>query len=168
MGFGFAVKAPKAITHEAELRGGAGLIRTGVLREFSGMERELLGERLGPVLFQLPPKPGMFDEAVATGVLCGCFRKSMGGRWRWSLGMLRWFTPEVAEMLRGVPGGAGGGGPGAGSGGGGAWRVGRVAVLPSAWFASGVLLQRMRREYLRRTGCGDQGCRKCRDVGDLR
>ena len=56
--FRFAVKAPKAITHTAEL------VNTGgALLEFFDAVRAL-GEKLGPVLFQLPPKL-VFDEGVA-------------------------------------------------------------------------------------------------------
>lgn len=48
-GFRFAVKAPKAITHYAKLVPGDGPL--GRFLEVIGA----LGERLGPVLFQLPP-----------------------------------------------------------------------------------------------------------------
>lgn len=59
-GFRFAVKAPKAITHEARLEGCAEL-----LARFLG-EIEELGSKLGPVLVQLPPTLA-FDRAAATG-----------------------------------------------------------------------------------------------------
>jgi uncharacterized protein YecE (DUF72 family) len=56
--FRFAVKAPKAVTHAAKL------INTGgALLEFFEAMRGL-GDKLGPVLFQLPPKLH-FDEGVA-------------------------------------------------------------------------------------------------------
>jgi uncharacterized protein YecE (DUF72 family) len=57
-GFRFAVKAPKAITHTANL------VNTGgaLLEFFEAVGG--LGEKLGPVLFQLPPKLA-FDEGVA-------------------------------------------------------------------------------------------------------
>lgn len=56
--FRFAVKAPKAVTHTARL------VNTGgALLEFFDAVRGL-GEKLGPVLVQLPPKLS-FDEAVA-------------------------------------------------------------------------------------------------------
>ena len=57
-GFRFAVKAPKAVTHTAKL------VNTGgPLREFFDAVRAL-GEKMGPVLIQLPPKLP-FDEGVA-------------------------------------------------------------------------------------------------------
>ena len=57
-GFRFAVKAPKAVTHTAKL------VNTGgaLLEFFDGVSA--LGQKLGPVLFQLPPKLS-FDEGVA-------------------------------------------------------------------------------------------------------
>jgi len=56
--FRFAVKAPKAVTHTAKL------VNTGgALLEFFGAVAGL-GEKLGPVLIQLPPKLA-FDEGVA-------------------------------------------------------------------------------------------------------
>lgn len=56
--FRFAVKAPRAITHTAKL------VNTGgALLEFFGAV-SALGQKLGPVLIQLPPKL-LFDEGVA-------------------------------------------------------------------------------------------------------
>jgi uncharacterized protein YecE (DUF72 family) len=56
--FRFAVKAPKAVTHIAKL------VNTGgALQEFFGAVGGL-GDKLGPVLVQLPPKLS-FDEGVA-------------------------------------------------------------------------------------------------------
>jgi uncharacterized protein YecE (DUF72 family) len=57
-GFRFAVKAPKAITHTARLVNTGG----GLLDFFNAVHG--LGEKLGPVLVQLPPKLA-FDEGVA-------------------------------------------------------------------------------------------------------
>lgn len=57
-GFRFAVKTPRAITHEAGLRDSG-----GALQQFLG-EIASLGDKLGPVLVQLPPKLG-FDAVVA-------------------------------------------------------------------------------------------------------
>ncbi len=56
--FHFSVKAPKAITHEA------GLSCTSAQLEAFLNEACSLGPRLGPILFQLPPKLA-FDPAVA-------------------------------------------------------------------------------------------------------
>lgn len=56
--FRFAVKAPKAVTHTAKL------VNTGaaLLEFFEGVHG--LGNKLGPVLIQLPPKLD-FDEGIA-------------------------------------------------------------------------------------------------------
>lgn len=47
--FSFSVKAPRAITHHARLK------QTGDAVAFLFQRLESLGDRLGPVLFQLPP-----------------------------------------------------------------------------------------------------------------
>lgn len=56
--FRFAVKAPKAITHEARLQ------RAGPLLAAFRTEVEPLGAKLGPLLVQLPPSLA-YDGAVA-------------------------------------------------------------------------------------------------------
>jgi uncharacterized protein YecE (DUF72 family) len=56
--FRFAVKAPKAITHELNLVCGPEPLKTFLA------EVEILGTKLGPILFQLPPKSA-FNAAVA-------------------------------------------------------------------------------------------------------
>jgi uncharacterized protein YecE (DUF72 family) len=56
--FRFAVKIPKAITHEAKLTNSGALLKT-FLEQASG-----LGGKLGPLLVQLPPKL-VFDEGLA-------------------------------------------------------------------------------------------------------
>jgi uncharacterized protein YecE (DUF72 family) len=58
--FRFAVKVPKAITHERRLADAG-----EPLRRFLG-EVEALGERLGPLLVQLPPSL-RYDPALADG-----------------------------------------------------------------------------------------------------
>lgn len=57
-GFRFSVKVPKTITHEAKLVDTGGLLAT-FLSEATG-----LGEKLGPLLIQLPPRLA-FDEGLA-------------------------------------------------------------------------------------------------------
>jgi uncharacterized protein YecE (DUF72 family) len=59
--FRFAVKLPKAITHEAKLVGAE-----DVLARFAG-EVEALGEKLGCILVQLPPKLAL-DTAAAGAI----------------------------------------------------------------------------------------------------
>ena len=56
--FRFAVKAPKAVTHEAKLRNCGAALATFLA------QLAPLGGKLGPVLVQLPPKLS-FDEGVA-------------------------------------------------------------------------------------------------------
>lgn len=90
-GFRFAVKAPKAITHEGKLAGDV-----GVLREFLVGAR-LLGERLGPLLFQMPPKL-VFEEGVAAEFF-GRLRDAHGGAVALEPRHASWFTAEVSEML---------------------------------------------------------------------
>jgi uncharacterized protein YecE (DUF72 family) len=50
-GFRFSVKAPKAITHFKQFHGTADM-----LTDFYGTIREGLADKLGPVLFQFPPR----------------------------------------------------------------------------------------------------------------
>jgi uncharacterized protein YecE (DUF72 family) len=58
-GFRFSIKAPKAITHEAKLRNSEQLLK-------SFLEQiKPVGDKLGPVLFQLPPSLA-FDQALGT------------------------------------------------------------------------------------------------------
>lgn len=56
--FRFAVKAPRAITHEAKLKDCQAALAAFV------REAGLLGDRLGPLLIQLPPSLA-FDPGVA-------------------------------------------------------------------------------------------------------
>ncbi len=91
-GFRFAVKAPKTITHEKKL--------AGVEEELAGFLEGArgLGEKLGPVLFQLPPKLE-FDAGVATeffGVLRGRYAGVVVLEPRHA----SWFTEDAGEMLR--------------------------------------------------------------------
>ncbi len=93
-GFRFAVKAPKTITHEKKL------IEVG--EEIAGFldGARGLGEKLGPVLFQLPPKLE-FKVGVAAeffGVLRGLYAGVVVLEPRHA----SWFTEEVAAMLREV------------------------------------------------------------------
>jgi len=90
--FRFAVKAPKAITHTAALRDCGGAL-VEFLEQVAG-----LGEKLGPVLFQLPPK-SVFDEGVTRDFL-GTLREVYSG-----LAVLEprngsWFTGNADRLLR--------------------------------------------------------------------
>ena len=56
----FAVKAPRQVTHYKKFNAEA----QPILADFYGMVQEGLREKLGPVLFQLPPKAAYTDELL--------------------------------------------------------------------------------------------------------
>ena len=91
-GFRFAVKAPKAVTHEARLVGCAP--RLGQFFD----EIAPLGEKLGPVLVQLPPSLA-FDAGVASAFLA-----ALRERWEGAVALeprhASWFGAEAAGLLR--------------------------------------------------------------------
>lgn len=91
--FRFAVKAPKAITHAAKL------IETGgLLVEFLEQVRGL-GEKLGPLLVQLPPKQA-YDEGVAHEFFT-TLRELHAGPVVLEPRHASWFAPGIDRMLRG-------------------------------------------------------------------
>jgi uncharacterized protein YecE (DUF72 family) len=59
-GFRFSVKAPKAITHFKQFHG-----TVDMLSDFYGTIREGLADKLGPVLFQFPPRFRYEPERLA-------------------------------------------------------------------------------------------------------
>jgi len=92
--FRFAVKVPKAITHERRLKD-VGDLLDRFLSEAGG-----LGPKLGPLLVQMPPSlsfvPGVADaflrelrSRVEGGIVCEPRHAS-------------WFTPEVESLLDGL------------------------------------------------------------------
>jgi uncharacterized protein YecE (DUF72 family) len=91
--FRFAVKAPKAITHVAKL-----LDTGGALMEFFEAVGGL-GDKLGPVLVQLPPKL-CFDEGVAQEFFT-TLRELYKGQVVLEPRHPSWFTGSVARLLRG-------------------------------------------------------------------
>ena len=92
-GFRFAVKAPKTITHAA------GLVNTGgALREFFDAIGAL-GDKLGPVLVQLPPKLE-FDEGVAHEFF-STLRELHGGSVALEPRHASWFSARADRLLRG-------------------------------------------------------------------
>ena len=102
--FRFAVKLPKAITHQARLVS----VETDLdrfLQETSG-----LGAKRGPVLVQLPPSFA-FDAAVAS-TFFGQLRDRFYGDVVFEPRHETWFTDDVESMLR-------------------EWRVARVAADPA-------------------------------------
>jgi uncharacterized protein YecE (DUF72 family) len=92
--FRFAVKLPKAITHQARLAG-AGEELDRFLGETSG-----LGAKRGPVLVQLPPSFA-FDAAVA-GSFFRQLRDCFDGDVAFEPRHETWFTEEAESLLREV------------------------------------------------------------------
>lgn len=90
-GFRFAVKAHKAITHDARLEGCGDL-----LTRFFGEIAEL-GPKLGPVLVQLPPKLA-FDSAVARAFLDD-LRARFPGPVACEPRHASWFQPDADAVL---------------------------------------------------------------------
>jgi uncharacterized protein YecE (DUF72 family) len=88
--FRFALKSPRRITHEQRLRGSGEAI--GWLFKAAGE----LGEKLGPVLFQLPP------NAKKDVALLDAFLGELPATARPALEFRHesWFAPEVYEVLR--------------------------------------------------------------------
>jgi uncharacterized protein YecE (DUF72 family) len=89
--FRFAVKVPKAITHEHRLKDIDDLMYR-FLSEASG-----LGHKLGPLLIQLPPSLS-FQHGVADRFLTE-LRSQVQGSIVCEPRHASWFTPEVAALL---------------------------------------------------------------------
>jgi uncharacterized protein YecE (DUF72 family) len=89
--FAFAVKAPRAITHDARLAGAE-----AVLDRFLG-EASGLGGKLGPLLFQLPPSFA-FDARVVRAFL-KTLRAHHDGAVAWEPRHATWFTARAADLL---------------------------------------------------------------------
>ncbi len=103
-GFRFAVKAPKAVTHERRLKDADDLM-AAFLDQVAP-----LGDRLGPVLVQLPPTLA-FDPDVAARFF-EALRRAWDGPVALEPRHASWFVPEVDERLID-------------------WRVARVAADPA-------------------------------------
>jgi uncharacterized protein YecE (DUF72 family) len=88
--FRFALKAPQRITHFAGLRD------TGAMLDYFIETASVLGERLGPILFQLPPSLRRDDALLAD------FITQIGGRVRAAFEFRNdsWFTDAVLQILR--------------------------------------------------------------------
>jgi uncharacterized protein YecE (DUF72 family) len=89
--FRFAVKVPKAITHERRLKDTDDLLDR-FLSEVSG-----LGPKLGPLLVQLPPSL-RFDDGVADTFLSG-LRSRVEGLLVCEPRHASWFTPDVEGLF---------------------------------------------------------------------
>jgi uncharacterized protein YecE (DUF72 family) len=103
-GFRFAVKVPKAITHEARLQG-TGALLDRFLDEVGG-----LGPKLGPLLVQLPPSLS-FEAGPSTRFLQD-LRLKVDGPIACEPRHPSWFEPQVEELLADL-------------------RIGRVAADPA-------------------------------------
>jgi len=90
--FKFAVKIPKTITHQAKL------INTGALLQTFLDQVNGLGEKLGPLLIQLPPKLA-FDEGIAHEFFT-TFRELHTSQAVLEPRHASWFTPTVDRLLR--------------------------------------------------------------------
>jgi len=90
-GFRFAVKAPRAITHEARLRDARPHLKA-FIEQVHG-----LGAALGPVLVQLPPSLS-FDLALANSFLID-FRKLFAGEVALEPRHPTWFESDADELL---------------------------------------------------------------------
>ena len=102
--FRFAVKLPRAITHDARLRG----VRT-LLRDFLSQAMGL-GDRLGVPLAQLPPS--LPWEADVARTFFGLLRESWDGPVACEPRHASWFEPAADRALA-------------------RWRVSRVAADPA-------------------------------------
>jgi uncharacterized protein YecE (DUF72 family) len=89
--FRFSVKAPKTITHEAQLT-----CSIEQLRSFLAGAQTLAG-KLGPILFQLPPKSA-FNPSIAETFL-GMFREHYPGLAVFEPRHPSWFTAEADHLL---------------------------------------------------------------------
>jgi uncharacterized protein YecE (DUF72 family) len=90
--FRFAVKIPKAITHERRLKD------TGALLDRFLSEVHGLGPKLGPLLVQLPPSL-TFEEGVSDRFLRE-MRSRVSGDIVCEPRHRSWFTPDVETLLR--------------------------------------------------------------------
>jgi uncharacterized protein YecE (DUF72 family) len=89
--FQFAVKVPKAITHDLRLTNPSELL-TKFLSEVSG-----LGHKLGPLLVQLPPSQA-FDEVIVASFF-RCLRGLFNGQVACEPRHPSWFTGEADALL---------------------------------------------------------------------
>jgi uncharacterized protein YecE (DUF72 family) len=90
-GFRFAVKVPREITHSRRLAGG-----TERLESFLA-EIDTLGDKLGPLLVQLPPSL-RFNPRLAEAFFTG-LRERFSGNVVCEPRHPSWFDPEAGELL---------------------------------------------------------------------
>lgn len=89
--FRFSAKLPKAITHTKRLR--------GVAKELAAFLSEVtaLGDRLGPLLVQLPPS--LVFERSAIDAFAARLREAFAGQVVWESRHVSWFTGEADVLL---------------------------------------------------------------------
>jgi len=92
--FRFAVKVPREITHRRRLVGAVDL-----LERFLDEVREL-GEKLGPLLVQLPPKLTFAADGV--GAFFAALRERFAGAVVCEPRHASWFTPAAERLLEGA------------------------------------------------------------------
>lgn len=90
-GFRFSVKAPKTFTHVNALR-----VNEDELKQFLS-EAGALGSKLGPLLFQLPPKLA-FDASITRRLLSD-LRALFTGPVVWEPRHPTWFADDAAALL---------------------------------------------------------------------
>jgi uncharacterized protein YecE (DUF72 family) len=89
--FYFSVKAPRAITHEAELR-----CEPQILEDFL-QQANILGKKLGPVLFQLPPSLQFKRRPVKK--FLKMLRERFAGSVVWEPRHASWFSDDADDLL---------------------------------------------------------------------
>ncbi len=89
--FRFSVKLPKTITHDARLAGVSELL-TRFVGEVTG-----LGDKLGPLLVQLPPS--LLWEKARAGTFFRMLRRRHDGRIACEPRHVSWFTAEATAQL---------------------------------------------------------------------
>jgi len=90
--FRFSVKAPRRITHEARLECGSEVLLP-FLQQVS-----FLGDKLGPILIQLPPSLE-FDESIARRFLL-LLRENHSGEVVWEPRHSSWFEDRADALLQ--------------------------------------------------------------------
>jgi uncharacterized protein YecE (DUF72 family) len=88
--FLFSVKAPRTLTHTAEAD-------PAIVDRFLNEIREM-GDKLGPILIQLPPKAAF--KRAAAGELFLNFREKFNGEIVCEPRHATWFEPEAHELLK--------------------------------------------------------------------
>src|SRR5271154_6912452 len=90
--FQFSVKAPRTITHELRLNCSAEILQA-FLKQVA-----FLHDRLGPLLFQLPPSL-RFEPATARNFLA-LLRELYSGEVVWEPRHVSWFDSDANDLLR--------------------------------------------------------------------